>query len=494
MGIITLVVLGLTLVGMAFGALFGFIRGRERALLRLVLVVISAFLALALRGAVVDTIMNINVEGAPLRATLLESFGSEIPEGLTNLIFAFMEILIGFVAYFILLFVLRFLSWILVFPFLKLIIRGFENIRKEKLSMDNDSDDDVSEKPVCEDNASTDDTPTESEEPAEEEVSETTVDDSESTEDAVDSEEENPSEDVEPVAVAALEETQPVKKVRLNKEPSKKTFSKHRGQGALVGLVQGVLVAYFLFAPLTCLLTQVNRIASFKMNGKALVPIPEEIGITEYTESAIGKFYNSTGRWYYKIMTTTTDAKGNKVSLDATLNSVSVILDVVNVATSLENDFNILNDENATHEEKISALNTLSDKLISVGTSMKEIDEGTKDMMVNLITEMGGSEVSEEEIQQIKDMMTPEIFEQAGGAMKSYAEYEQVKLDGVALEEDKAKEIVKNAYSAIDLVGEAELEVNEADKATFKAAIDSNEDIAAGDVEKMYKIFGITVE
>ena len=91
-------------------------------------------------------------------------------------------------------------------------------------------------------------------------------------------------------------------------------------------------------------------------------------------------------------------------------------------------------------------------------------------------------------------MMTPEIFEQAGGAMKSYAEYEQVKLDGAALEEDKAKEIVKNAYSAIDLVGEAELEVNEADKATFKAAIDSNEDIAAEDVEKMYKIFGITVE
>ena len=121
MGIITLAVLGLTLLGMAFGALFGFLRGRERALLRLVLVVISAFLALASRGVILDTLMNINIEGATLKETISAAFSSgdiQLPATMTNLIFAFIEIIVGFIAYFIMLFVLRFLTWLLVFPFL----------------------------------------------------------------------------------------------------------------------------------------------------------------------------------------------------------------------------------------------------------------------------------------------------------------------------------------------------------------------------------------
>ena len=402
MGTITLAVLILTLSGMAFGALFGFIRGRERALLRLVLVIISATLAIVLRGVIFDAVMNIDVGGSTLNEALtsgLSSGDTVIPEGLKNLILALFEIVVGFVSYFILLFTLRFLTWLLVFPFLKLIIRRFES-----------------------------------------------------------------------------------------------EYAGNKGQGALIGVAQGLLVSYFLFAPLTCLLTQVNRIASLEINGNALLEIPDEIGIDEYTESFIGKFYSTTGHWYYDIMTTTTDANGNKVSLDSTLDSVAVILEVANVASSLEDDLKIFNDENATPEEKINSINSLADKLIYVGTSLGEIDESTKNMIEDLLIEMSGEDASQEDIDEMLDNLSPELFTQAGNAMKTYAEYEQIKLDGATLEQDKADEIVKNAYSAIDLVGEAELEVNEADKATFKAAIDSNEDIAAEDVEKMYKIFGISVE
>ena len=501
MGIITLVVLGLTLVGMAFGALFGFIRGRERALLRLVLVVISAFLALALRGAVVDAVMNINIEGETLGEMFAQSISSgsgSLPSGLTNLIFALVEIIIGFVAYFILLFALRFITWLLVFPFLKLIIRVFENKFENKYlsSIVSKTEDVVKEvAPAVEETVVEQASETEAVET--EDVSENTEDEAVVEETETTDEDENASADAEPVAEMAAADPVPVRIVNVMPEKPKKhrkTFSKHRGQGALVGLAQGLLLSYFLFAPLTCLLTQVNRIATFEMNGKALVDIPEEIGLAEYSESAIGKFYNATGGWYYKIMTTTTDANGNKVSLDATLNSVSVILEITNVATSLEKDLEIFSKEDATPEEMISTLNSLSDKLIQVGTSMKEIDEGTKEMITDLITEMSGSEIPQEDIDKIKDMMTPEFFEQAGGAMKSYADYEQVKLDGTSLEQDKANEIINNAYGAIDLVGDIELDVNEEDKAKFKEAIDSNENISAEDVEKMYKIFGIQVE
>ena len=494
MGIITSVVLGLTLVGMAFGALFGFLRGRERALLRLVLVVISAFLALALRGAIVDTVMNINIDGATLNETLMSEFSSgdaSLPDGLKNLIFALFEIVIGFVAYFILLFALRFLSWLLVFPFLKLIIRVFEKKRKEQITLANASDiEEISDEVAPEDNAQADESNDENAELI-------SVNETENAEDAV--AEDAPTDDVAAKDVSAIANVTSkalefLQKIVVNHKKPAKKFSKHRGQGALVGLVQGVLVAYFLFAPLTCLLTQINRITSLEMNGKPLVEMPEEIGITEYTESGIGKFYNATGGWYYRIMTTTTDANGNKVSLDSTLKSVAVILEVANVATSLEDDLKIFDKEDATPEEIISSLNSLSDKLISVGTSLNEIDEGTKNMIKDLVVEMGGADASQEDIDEMMDNLTPELFTQAGNAMKTYAEYEQVKLDGSTLTQDQANDMVEKAYGSLKLIGDMQLDVNDADKGTFKDAIDNNPNIPVADRADMYKVFGIEID
>ena len=115
MGTITLVVLGLTLAGIAFGALFGFLRGRDRALLRLILIIISAVLALALRGTIIDAVTNININGVNLEETISDNFGSgdsSATQGIMNLIVVIFEIIIGFVSYFILLFALRFLTWL----------------------------------------------------------------------------------------------------------------------------------------------------------------------------------------------------------------------------------------------------------------------------------------------------------------------------------------------------------------------------------------------
>ena len=398
MDIITTVVLSLTLVGMALGALFGFLRGRERALLRLVLVIISAILAIALRGVIVDAIMNIDIDGSTLKESFfgVSSSDSSTYVAVSNLLLVIFEILMGIVAYFILLFSLRFLTWLLVFPFLKLIIRKFES---------------------------------------------------------------------EPYG--------------------------NRGQGALVGLAQGILLSYFLFAPLTCLLTQVNQFASIELNNEPLFNMPGQTEITEYTESSVGKFYNATGRWYYNMMTTSTAANANGVSLDDISNSVSTVIEIANVVTSLEDELEIINSENATPEEKINSFNILADKMISLGTSMSELDDNTKEIINDLFRETDGENTNQEEIDDILEILTPELFTQAGHAMKSYAEYEQVKLDGASLGQDKADEIINNVYGAINIMDEVELEVNDADKSIFKAAIDSNADIAAEDVPTMYKIFGI---
>lgn len=498
MGIITLAVLGLTLLGMALGALFGFLRGRERALLRLVLVVISAFLALASRGVILDTLMNINIEGATLKETMSAAFSSgdiQLPAAMTNLIFAFIEIIVGFIAYFIMLFVLRFLTWLLVFPFLKLLIGAVECICKRKLSSSkhDEYDEEYSESEAVDESSDENDAPELAE------SLENTENEAESLSDEAESVDENASEDAEPVVEAAAKDSAPVKTIKLTPKKRKsrrriKTFSKHRGQGALVGLLQGVLLSYFLFAPLTCLLTQVNRIANLEIDGNALIPIPEEVGINEYTESAIGKLYSSTGSWYYEMMTTTKDENGNKISLNNVLNAVATIFDFTNTAYTLADDMEILKQDNVDPEEMISSLNNLSEKFISMGNSLSEIDESTKTMIKDLIIEMSDDQPSDEDLDYIDEMLTPEVFVQAGNLMKSYADYEQVKLDGSTLTQEQANEMVQNAYDSIKLVGEIEFNVNEADKPKFKEAIDSNSNITGEDVNTLYKSFGLTVE
>lgn len=133
MGYVTLAVLILTVAALLFGALFGMMRGGNRAILRLGLVLLSIVLAIVLRGAFVDTIMNINVGEQTLKESLVAAFESgdtQLPETICNLIFALVEILIGLVLYFALFIVLRLLTWMIFFPILKIFVRAGENKRK----------------------------------------------------------------------------------------------------------------------------------------------------------------------------------------------------------------------------------------------------------------------------------------------------------------------------------------------------------------------------
>ncbi len=460
MGTITLVVLALTAVGLLFGALFGLIRGRDRAILRLVLVIVSVILALALRGAVVDTVMNLEIDGATIQETLMEEFSSEgesIPAGLQNLIFALIEILIGFVAYFILLFVLRFLTWFFLFPFLKLIIRSIEKKRAIRIWKEQRS----------------------------------------SVEAAPSENTENATENSAPFADAPEMPTRKERKKIIKK-------NKHRGMGALIGLLQGVLLAYFLFAPLTCLVTQAENITTLEMDGEPLLEIPEEIGISDYTNSTIGKIYKSTGGWLYSIMTSTTDADGKEVSLEKLLDSAVVIIQIADTATSVEDEINVLQDENATPEEVIAAVNSLGDKIIAIGNSMDEIDEDTMNMITDLVVEIAGEEAPVEEIEKFTEILTPEILVQTGNGIKSLATYEQVKLDGTDVTAEQANQIVKgvsDCLSVMDVIGEVagedimediELDIEDKDKDTFKTAIEGLSDVSAEDKNSLFKIFGIT--
>ena len=90
MGNIFLAMLGLTAIALIFGTFFGFLRGRNRAILRLVLIVVCAVLAIVLRGTITDLVMGIKVDGKPLKEmlfSLINSGETAMPQSLINIVF-----------------------------------------------------------------------------------------------------------------------------------------------------------------------------------------------------------------------------------------------------------------------------------------------------------------------------------------------------------------------------------------------------------------------
>ena len=126
MGYITLGVLGFTALCLFFGFFLGLMRGRNRSVLRLILVILSVVCAVMFKDAVVEILMNYEFEGQTLKTTLSALFTDsdvKIPDSIQTIIFTLVEIVIGVVVFFVLFFVLKFISWFILFPILKIFVR-----------------------------------------------------------------------------------------------------------------------------------------------------------------------------------------------------------------------------------------------------------------------------------------------------------------------------------------------------------------------------------
>ncbi len=341
MNAIAMGILIFTLVSLLFGALFGRMRGRNRAILRLALIVLSVVLAILLRGVIVDSIMGINVGDGTIKESMSSAFGDSLPESMQSLIFALVEIMIGLVAFFLLFIALQFITWILVFPILKIFVKKGENKRK--------------------------------------------------------------------------------------------------GAGALVGLAQGLVIAFVICAPLTGILVQIDKIASIEMDGKPLVDLPEEIGISEFVNSAPGKVYNATGGWFFNIVSSTKDENGNKVSIDDTCDIVVTIVGIADTVTGLTESMEAIGDENASAEDRIDALEAMGDSLEKIGNSVDGLSGDAKDMIDGLIgsvkemiTSEGGGDVPPALEEALDNFKVDDLnLASAGKAMKGIAAYvEKTELNG----------------------------------------------------------------
>ena len=325
MGIVTIVVLALTALALGFGALWGCGRGLRRATLRLGLVVFSIVLAVLLRGVVTDALMGIEVDGQPLDQMLASEMGGdgEMPESMVNLILALMKSVIAMVAFLVVYFVLRLFTWAVVYPICKIWVKKGPKIEEEEVSY----------------------------------------------EQAV----ENGFEGTEEEYALSLTKKKP-------------RYKKRRGYGALVGLGQGIIVAFALIAPLTGMMKQVDKISSVEMDGKPLFEVPAEVGIDKYVKSAPGKVYGTLGGWFFDTVTTVKDANGNKINIGAAVDAVDAVMGVVESIDDITVHFETLAAENATEQERIAALNALGEGLEKAGNALNNLDKDSKQILNDLIS------------------------------------------------------------------------------------------------------------
>lgn len=284
--------------------------------------------------------------------------------------------------------------------------------------------------------------------------------------------------------------------------------------GGVIGLLQGVLVAFVFCVPVTGIAGQLNTMVTamseVKVNGEALVPAEvssqiESIGLNDYQNSALGKFYIKTGGGLYNKMTSAKDRNGNNVSLEAAIKALSAS---AKVANSLEGAANADFSQGITAENKdalVNALRTIDD------VQKNELsDEDAKRIVNELITGVveaaGGSE---------GDFTLPENFDigklEAGAAADAveaiygYTERmnDETKTDEEKqLTQDEAAKIVngiaKNEEFITSITGsDTSLvgDISEEDKTTMTAEIEKlktdgtiNDETAAS----LKKLLGIT--
>ena len=413
--ILTYSILGFTVLCLLGGFLFGLIRGFNRALMRLILVVASIAGAWFLRGVIVNLLLKININGKKLEEMITSAFTSsgDIPESMSDLILVFVKILANVIAFMALFFVIRSITGFIFYPLLKLLVKKGEN-----------------------------------------------------------------------------------KKAIL---------------GAVIGLVQGVIVAFVMCVPLTGLAIQTNELVQSiseikNEDGSAIVNEEmttqiENLGIVEYQNSAIGKIYDKCGSWFYNALSTTKDTDGDDISLDSAVKAVQAGVKVYNsLQSNIDTINNSLNNGDGMTAESKDAVISILDTIAEVQNGELQ-DESTKKVVNTLIksvAEMAGGDSNSIKISDDFDIADLDT-ESAKGAVEVL--YSVNDREDKTLTEEEIKTmtagVAKNVtiISAVANDDSLSTSLSDDDKGKIQDELTSLKDsgeITEADMEAAKKLFGIT--
>ena len=453
MGIVSIVMTVLGVLTILFGFLSGVKRGLFKASTRLIIIVLCAVVAFIIRVKATDIILNTPIsEGKNILQLLTESMVSgdnaEAVQGLANVVTNILKMVLQILVFIILFFVLKIVSMIVYWIIAGIISSSQKQKVRESLKQENEKND-VADKY---------------------EFSKKHL---------------------------RIEE----KKVNKEVKRSRKGFL-----GGLVGIVQGVVIAACVLAPLSGLLTNVSSLmktlstleidGSKIMDAKTIKPL-EDIGLFEYSDSTTCKVYSIIGDRVYKSVSQVKDDKGNVVDIKSQIEAIDggaqmagAVLDLSKV--DLNNGFT-----SETKDELVNIFNNLDEIKDGMSEeSVKELDKLIKDVMVPML-----GEVQEELPIDLEKIDFAEVdFSKEGEVISSF--YDLVdKTNNEQVNQDEVLEEVVTTLSDSNLIlpilsqmsqnlkEEDKLNFSEEDKNKVKEILDNLEN--KENVEELKALFGI---
>ncbi len=289
----------------------------------------------------------------------------------------------------------------------------------------------------------------------------------------------------------------PILKIFVHREKKKNLLL-----GALIGLLQGVLVAVIICAPISGIISESEKIANIEIDGNTLVDLPEEINVNEYTDSAVAKFLDTTGGWVFDIVSTTTDSAGRKVSITSVCNTATALISVTNDITNAYSSL-----DNPEGEMSVETMKNVGDAFISVGTAIEELDDDSKVLVNDLISDVkdiASSALGElpPELETMIDNIDVEELKikSAGEALNAMAKYVEdgYANDGTApnLTQEDVDDIVNGIADnmfILDMLGTNDMtlmEIDDVNADKFKTAID-NANLTQEEMDTLLSIFGL---
>ena len=274
---------------------------------------------------------------------------------------------------------------------------------------------------------------------------------------------------------------------------------KGAGIGALIGLVQGALLAFFICVPLNGLLGNISQIMSLEIGGEPVLPAEtkaemKEIGLDfeKYNESAIANLYTTVGDGFYKKLASS-EVDGKKVSLSGTVEAVEAGTKFVG---ALEKVSEIDMSNGLTTESREELMSTFKELDAIKNDMSPEAKETINTLISAVVKEAAGTEEIPAEVTEILDNLDfAEVnFEKEGGMVLDFMDYAEKGEESEVTPTDLVNSLAESTVilPMIEDMVEAEnesLELPEEDKAEIEAAINQLAD--AEKAETLRKIFGL---
>ena len=126
---LSLIFLGVTAFIILVSIIMGMVRGTGRSIVRLALVVASGLVAYLFFRKVTELVLGINVQGMPLDEFMFSKLPEEMDFAKENAM-PLIKLIIGVLCYFLIFGAVQLLSWLIIFPIIKIFVKKSKKVGK----------------------------------------------------------------------------------------------------------------------------------------------------------------------------------------------------------------------------------------------------------------------------------------------------------------------------------------------------------------------------